>query len=190
QHLAEVAAGYGVYHGLSLEGISAEPKGKDTPNVNYGDSYHLTVLGPLGSREPLDFAAYTLETQEEDGSYEEFLQAMEEDFNLGRWPEGFAEGSTNRELTQEEMQSIWGGQLPWQENLPLPGWAVFDPSGDLEGVYLYGADENSQEIGSRFLVVLRPGPLDWEALRRRELSYDIIQKPNNQVNGQDVYAVT
>lgn len=48
QHLAEVAAGYGVYHGLSLEDISAEPKGKDTPNVNYGDSYHLTVLGPLG----------------------------------------------------------------------------------------------------------------------------------------------
>lgn len=190
QHLAEVAAGYGVYHGLSLEGISAEPKGKDTPNVNYGDSYHLTVLGPLGSRAPLDFAPYTVETQEEYGSYEEFLQAMEEDFNLGRWPEGFAEGSTNRELTQEEMQSIWGGQLPWQENLPLAGWAVFDPSGDLEGVYLYGADEGSQEIGSRFLVVLRPGPLDWEALRRRELSYDIIQKPNNQVNGQDVYAVT
>lgn len=190
QHLAEVAAGYGVYHGLSLEDISAEPKGKDTPNVNYGDSYHLTVLGPLGSRAPLDFAAYTVETQEEYGSYEEFLQAMEEDFNLGRWPEGFAEGSTNRELTQEEMQSIWGGQLPWQENLPLAGWAVFDPSGDLEGVYLYGADEGSQEIGSRFLVVLRPGPLDWEALRRRELSYDIIQKPNNQVNGQDVYAVT
>lgn len=190
QHLAEVAAGYGVYHGLSLEGISAEPKGNDTPNVNYGDSYHLTVLGPLGSRAPLDFAAYTVETQEEYGSYEEFLQAMEEDFNLGRWPEGFAEGSTNQELTQEEMQSIWGGQLPWQENLPLAGWAVFDPSGDLEGVYLYGADEGSQEIGSRFLVVLRPGPLDWEALRRRELSYDIIQKPNNQVNGQDVYAVT
>lgn len=190
QRLAEVAAGYGVHYGLSLEGLSAEPKGKDAPNVNYGDSYHLTVLGPLGSRAPLDFAAYTVETQEEYGSYEEFLQAMEEDFNLGRWPEGFAEGSTNRELTQEEMQSIWGGQLPWQENLPLAGWAVFDPSGDLEGVYLYGADENSQEIGSRFLVVLRPGPLDWEALRRRELSYDIIQEPNNQVNGQDVYAVT
>lgn len=190
QRLAEVAAGYGVHYGLSLEGLSAEPKGSDAPNVNYGDSYHLTVLGPLGSRAPLDFAAYTVETQEEYGSYEEFLQAMEEDFNLGRWPEGFAEGSTNRELTQEEMQSIWGGQLPWQENLPLAGWAVFDPSGDLEGVYLYGADEGSQEIGSRFLVVLRPGPLDWEALRRRELSYDIIQKPNNQVNGQDVYAVT
>lgn len=190
QRLAEVAAGYGVHYGLSLEGLSAEPKGKDTPNVNYGDSYHLTVLGPLGSRAPLDFAPYTVETQEEYGSYEEFLQAMEEDFNLGRWPEGFAEGSTNRELTQEEMQSIWGGQLPWQENLPLAGWAVFDPSGDLEGVYLYGADEGSQEIGSRFLVVLRPGPLDWEALRRRELSYDIIQEPNNQVNDQDVYAVT
>lgn len=190
QRLAEVAAGYGVHYGLSLEGLSAEPKGKDTPNVNYGDSYHLTVLGPLGSRAPLDFATYTVETQEEYGSYEEFLQAMEEDFNLGRWPEGFAEGSTNRELTQEEMQSIWGGQLPWQENLPLAGWAVFDPSGDLEGVYLYGADEGSQEIGSRFLVVLRPGPLDWEALRRRELSYDIIQEPNNQVNGQNVYAVT
>ena len=190
QRLAEVAAGYGVHYGLSLEGLSAEPKGKDAPNVNYGDSYHLTVLGPLGSRAPLDFAAYTVETQEEYGSYEEFLQAMEEDFNLGRWPEGFAEGSTNRELTQEEMQSIWGGQLPWQENLPLAGWAVFDPAGDLEGVYLYGADEGSQEIGSRFLVTLQPGPLDWEALRRRELSYDIIQKPNNQVNGQDVYAVT
>lgn len=190
QHLAEVAAGYGVYHGLSLEGISAEPKGSDAPNVNYGDSYHLTVLGPLGSRAPLDFAPYTVETQEEYGSYEEFLQAMEEDFNLGRWPEGFAEGSTNRELTQEEMQSIWGGQLPWQENLPLAGWAVFDPAGDLEGVYLYGADEGSQEIGSRFLVTLQPGPLDWEALRRRELSYDIIQEPNNQVNGQNAYAVT
>lgn len=190
QRLAEVAAGYGVHYGLSLEGLSAEPKGKDAPNVNYGDSYHLTVLGPLGSRAPLDFAAYTVETQEEYGSYEEFLQAMEEDFNLGRWPEGFAEGSTNRELTQEEMQSIWGGQLPWQENLPLAGWAVFDPAGDLEGVYLYGADEGSQEIGSRFLVTLQPGPLDWEALRLRELSYDIIQEPNNQVNDQDVYAVT
>lgn len=39
QRLAEVAAGYGVHYGLSLEGLSAEPKGKDTPNVNYGDSY-------------------------------------------------------------------------------------------------------------------------------------------------------
>ena len=47
QRLAEVAAGYGVHYGLRPEGLSAEPKGKDTPNVNYGDSYHLTVLGPL-----------------------------------------------------------------------------------------------------------------------------------------------
>lgn len=189
EHLAEVAAGYGVHYGLSLEGLSAEPKGKDTPNVNYGDSYHLTVLGPLGSRAPLDFATYTVETQEEYGSYEEFLQAMEEDFNLGRWPEGFAEGSTNRELTQEEMQSIWGGQLPWDEGIPVTGWAVYSPEGNLEYVSLSSYQDN-QGIGSWFTMRLQPGPLDWETQRLQELSYDIIQEPNNQVNGQDVYAVT
>ncbi|MFR8126098.1 MAG: hypothetical protein ACLU8J_04065 [Acutalibacter sp.] len=104
---------------------------------------------------------------------------MEEDFNLGRWPEGFAEGSTNRELTQEEMQSIWGGQLPWQENLPLAGWAVFDPSGDLEGVYLYGADEGSQEIGSRFLVVCGPAPWTGKPAPAGT-GADIIQSPTTR----------
>ena len=189
EHLAEVAAGYGVHYGLSLEGIGVEPLGDDTPNVNYGDSYHLIVLGPLGSPAPLEFATYTVETQEEYGSYEEFLQAMEEDFNLGRWPEGFAEGSTNRELTQEEMQSIWGGQLPWDEGIPVTGWAVYSPEGNLEYVSLSSYQDN-QGIGSWFTMRLQPGPLDWETQRLQELSYDIIQEPNNQVNGQDVYAVT
>lgn len=189
EHLAEVAAGYGVHYGLSLEGIGVEPLGDDTPNVNYGDSYHLVVLGPLGSPAPLEFAPYSSISLEDYSSPEEFTQVLNSDFLQESIPELPDEDSTERELTQEEIRSIWGGQLPWDEGIPVTGWAVYSPEGNLEYVSLSSYQDN-QGIGSWFTMRLQPGPLNWEALRLQELSYDIIQEPNNQVNGQDVYAVT
>lgn len=189
QHLAEVAAGYGVHYGLSLEGIGVEPLGDDTPNVNYGDSYHLIVLGPLGSPAPLEFAPYSSISLEDYSSPEEFTQVLNSDFLQESIPELPDEDSTERELTQEEIRSIWGGQLPWNEGIPVTGWAVYSPEGNLEYVSLSSYQDN-QGIGSWFTMRLQPGPLDWETQRLQELSYDIIQEPNNQVNGQDVYAVT
>lgn len=189
EHLAEVAAGYGVHYGLSLEGIGVEPLGDDTPNVNYGDSYHLIVLGPLGSPAPLEFAPYSSISLEDYSSPEEFTQVLNSDFLQESIPELPDEDSTERELTQEEIRSIWGGQLPWDEGIPVTGWAVYSPEGNLEYVSLSSYQDN-QGIGSWFTMRLQPGPLNWEALRLQELSYDIIQEPNNQVNGQDVYAVT
>lgn len=189
EHLAEVAAGYGVHYGLSLEGIGVEPLGDDTPNVNYGDSYHLIVLGPLGSSAPLEFAPYSSISLEDYSSPEEFTQVLNSDFLQESMPELPDEDSTERELTQEEIRSIWGGQLPWNEGIPVTGWAVYSPEGNLEYVSLSSYQDN-QGIGSWFTMRLQPGPLDWETQRLQELSYDIIQEPNNQVNGQDVYAVT
>ena len=189
EHLAEVAAGYGVHYGLSLEGIGVEPLGDDTPNVNYGDSYHLIVLGPLGSPAPLEFAPYSSISLEDYSSPEEFTQVLNSDFLQESMPELPDEDSTERELTQEEIRSIWGGQLPWDEGIPVTGWAVYSPEGNLEYVSLSSYQDN-QGIGSWFTMRLQPGPLDWETQRLQELSYDIIQEPNNQVNGQDVYAVT
>ena len=189
EHLAEVAAGYGVHYGLSLEGIGVEPLGDDTPNVNYGDSYHLIVLGPLGSPAPLEFAPYSSISLEDYSSPEEFTQVLNSDFLQESMPELPDEDSTERELTQEEIRSIWGGQLPWNEGIPVTGWAVYSPEGNLEYVSLSSYQDN-QGIGSWFTMRLQPGPLDWETQRLQELSYDIIQEPNNQVNGQDVYAVT
>lgn len=189
EHLAEVAAGYGVHYGLSLEGIGVEPLGDDTSNVNYGDSYHLIVLGPLGSPAPLEFAPYSSISLEDYSSPEEFTQVLNSDFLQESIPELPDEDSTERELTQEEIRSIWGGQLPWDEGIPVTGWAVYSPEGNLEYVSLSSYQDN-QGIGSWFTMRLQPGPLDWETQRLQELSYDIIQEPNNQVNGQDVYAVT
>lgn len=189
EHLAEVAAGYGVHYGLSLERIGVEPLGDDTPNVNYGDSYHLIVLGPLGSPAPLEFAPYSSINLEDYSSPEEFTQVLNSDFLQESMPELPDEDSTERELTQEEIRSIWGGQLPWDEGIPVTGWAVYSPEGNLEYVSLSSYQDN-QGIGSWFTMRLQPGPLDWETQRLQELSYDIIQEPNNQVNGQDVYAVT
>lgn len=189
EHLAEVAAGYGVHYGLSLEGIGVEPLGDDTPNVNYGDSYHLIVLGPLGSPAPLEFAPYSSISLEDYSSPEEFTQVLNSDFLQESMAELPDEDSTERELTQEEIRSIWGGQLPWDEGIPVTGWAVYSPEGNLEYVSLSSYQDN-QGIGSWFTMRLQPGPLDWETQRLQELSYDIIQEPNNQVNGQDVYAVT
>ena len=105
EHLAEVAAGYGVHYGLSLEGIGVEPLGDDTPNVNYGDSYHLIVLGPLGSQAPLEFAPYSSLSLEDYSSPEEFTQVLNSDFLQESMAELPDEDSTARELTQEEIAS-------------------------------------------------------------------------------------
>ena len=131
EHLAEVAAGYGVHYGLSLEGIGVEPLGDDTPNVNYGDSYHLIVLGPPGSPAPLEFAPYSSISLEDYSSPEEFTQVLNSDFLQESMAELPDEDSTERELTQEEIRSIWGGQLPWDEGIPVTGWAVYSPEGNL-----------------------------------------------------------
>lgn len=188
--LATLAANQAVYEGISIDQLQVEPTGNDRPNVNYGDSYHLIMLGPQGTSAPLDFAPYTVETPEDYGSYEEFLEATRSDFPQANETGNIPEGTTSEKLTNEEIASIWGGNLPWDESIPLQGWAIYDRDGHLEGVYIYGGvDQENQAIESEFLVTLKPGPLDWDAICAKELSYDIITEPNNRVAEQDVYAV-
>ena len=147
QHLAEVAAGYGVYHGLSLEGISAEPKGKDTPNVNYGDSYHLTVLGPLDIPQEESTSSQTesagsseIESQIDSSAVrQEPAASPTVDLSFTSRPEGdntfsdvwntFTElylepqdlaphgAKSDYTLSEEELASIWGGAVPWRDML-------------------------------------------------------------------------
>ena len=147
QHLAEVAAGYGVYHGLSLEGISAEPKGKDTPNVNYGDSYHLTVLGPLDIPQEESSSSQTesavsseIESQIDSSAVrQEPAASPTVDLSFTSRPEGdntfsdvwntFTElylepqdlaphgAKLDYTLSEEEVASIWGGAVPWRDML-------------------------------------------------------------------------
>ena len=147
QHLAEVAAGYGVYHGLSLEGISAEPKGKDTPNVNYGDSYHLTVLGPLDipqeestSSQAESAVSSEIESQIDSSAVrQEPAASPTVDLSFTSRPEGdntfsdvwntFTElylepqdlaphgAKLDYTLSEEEVASIWGGAVPWRDML-------------------------------------------------------------------------
>lgn len=147
QHLAEVAAGYGVYHGLSLEGISAEPKGKDTPNVNYGDSYHLTVLGPLDIPQEESTSSQTesavsseIESQIDSSAVrQEPAASPTVDLSFTSRPEGdstfsdvwntFTElylepqdlaphgAKLDYTLSEEELASIWGGAVPWRDML-------------------------------------------------------------------------
>lgn len=147
QHLAEVAAGYGVYHGLSLEDISAEPKGKDTPNVNYGDSYHLTVLGPLDIPQEESSSSQTesavsseIESQIDSSAVrQEPAASPTVDLSFTSRPEGdntfsdvwntFTElylepqdlaphgAKLDYTLSEEEVASIWGGAVPWRDML-------------------------------------------------------------------------
>lgn len=147
QHLAEVAAGYGVYHSLSLEGLSAEPKGKDTPNVNYGDSYHLTVLGPLDipqeestSSQAESAVSSEIESQIDSSAVrQEPAASPTVDLSFTSRPEGdntfsdvwntFTElylepqdqaphgAKLDYTLSEEEVASIWGGAVPWRDML-------------------------------------------------------------------------
>lgn len=191
EKLAETAVGWGISQPMEIDQISAEPLGNDTPNLSYGDSYHLIMLGPQGAPAPLEFAPYTVETQENYGSYEEFLEAIRSDFPKAIATGDIPEGTTSEELTKEELASIWGGKVPWDENIPIEGWANYDKDGHLEEIYIYGGtDQENQAIGSEFLVTLKLGSLDWDAICAKELSYDIITEPNNTVAGQNVYAVT
>ena len=191
EKLAETAVGWGISQPMEIDQISAEPLGNDTPNLSYGDSYHLIMLGPQGTSAPLDFAPYTVETQENYGSYEEFLEATRSDFPQANETGNIPEGTTSEKLTWEEIASIWDGNLPWDEDIPVEGWANYNKDGHLEAIYIYGGtDQENQAIGSEFLVTLKPGPLDWDAICAKELSYDIITEPNNTVAGQSVYAVT
>lgn len=189
--LAETAVGWGISQPMEIDQISAEPLGDDTPNLSYGDSYHLIMLGPQGTPAPLDFAPYTVETQENYGSYEEFLEATRSDFPQANETGNIPEGTTSEKLTWEEIASIWDGNLPWDEDIPVEGWANYNKDGHLDGIYIYGSiDQKNQAIESEFLITLKPGPLDWDAICAKELSYDIITEPNNTVAGQSVYAVT
>lgn len=189
--LATLAANQAVYEGISVDQLQMEPTGNDRPNVNFGDSYHLIMLGPQGTSAPLTFAPYTVETQESYGSYEEFLEAVRSDFPKAYETGSLPEGTTSEELTWEEIASIWDGNLPWDEDIPVEGWANYDKDGRLNGIYIYGGqDTECNAIGSQFLVKLTVGDLDWDAICDKELSYDIITEPNNRVAGQDVYAVT
>lgn len=147
QHLAEVAAGYGVYHGLSLEGISAGPKGSDAPNVNYGDSYHLTVLGPLdipqeesSSSQSESVVSSEIESQIDSSAVrQEPATSPTVDLSFTSRPEGdstfsdvwntFTElylepqdlaphgAKSDYTLSEEEVASIWGGAVPWRDML-------------------------------------------------------------------------
>lgn len=191
EKLAETAVGLGISQSMEIDQISAEPLGDDTPNLSYGDSYHLIMLGPQGAPAPLDFAPYTVETQENYGSYEEFLEAIRSNFPEALETGEVPEGTTSEKLTNEEIASIWDGKVPWDEDIPVEGWANYDKDGHLEAIYIYGGtDQENQAIGSEFLVTLKLGSLDWDAICAKELSYDIITEPNNTVAGQSVYAVT
>ncbi len=191
EKLAETAVGLGISQSMEIDQISAEPLGDDTPNLSYGDSYHLIMLGPQGAPAPLDFAPYTVETQENYGSYEEFLEAIRSNFPEALETGEVPEGTTSEKLTNEEIASIWDGKVPWDEDIPVEGWANYDKDGHLEEIYIYGGtDQENQAIGSEFLVTLKLGSLDWDAICAKELSYDIITEPNNTVAGQSVYAVT
>ena len=191
EKLAETAVGWGISQPMEIDQISAEPLGDDTPNLSYGDSYHLIMLGPQGTPAPLDFAPYTVETQENYGSYEEFLEAIRSNFPEALETGEVPEGTTSEKLTNEEIASIWGGKVPWDEDIPVEGWANYDKDGHLDGIYIYGSiDQKNQAIENEFLITLKPGPLDWDAICAKELSYDIITEPNNTVAGQSVYAVT
>ena len=77
----------------------------------------------------------TVETQEEYGSYEEFLQAMEEDFNLGRWPEGFAELYQPGADPGGDAVHL-GGQLPGRKTSPWPDGLCSIPPGLGRGISL------------------------------------------------------
>ena len=147
QRLAEVAAGYGVHYGLSLEGLSAEPKGNDTPNVNYGDSYHLTVLGPLDipQEEPSSSQTESAVSSEIESQIDSSAVRQEPaasptvDLSFTSRPEGdstfsdvwntFTElylelqdqaphgAKSDYTLSEEEVASIWGGAVPWRDML-------------------------------------------------------------------------
>lgn len=203
ERLAEEAAGYAIAYGVETGGIGGEPLGDDTPNVNWGGSAHMTVLGPGGASVPLTFAPYTGNTATQYESAEAFAEFLEAVESL---QPPYPEGSSSRELTREEIASIWDGRLPWEdvgslwssqvdgfweEDMPVLGLAVYGPEGDLAGVCLYGGtDRENGTVGDQFLVTLLPGELDWDAVAIREQSLDILQAPNNTVNGTEVYAVS
>ena len=136
-----------MYHDLSLEGISAEPKGKDTPNVNYGDSYHLTVLGPLDIPQEESSSSQTesavsseIESQIDSSAVrQEPAASPTVDLSFTSRPEGdntfsdvwntFTElylepqdlaphgAKLDYTLSEEEVASIWGGAVPWRDML-------------------------------------------------------------------------
>lgn len=211
QHLAEVAAGYGVYHGLSLEDISAEPKGKDTPNVNYGDSYHLTVLGPLGIPQEESSASSQAESAvsseiEENESTEGGLNYLDVSFNTSEYIpymeeqtqlyQHYAEAeqrgetwSVSRGLEEDELNFLLDQDfLPNQEDFAiLEGGATLDWMEEPLWVELSGfPTQETRSTGiSAFTLYLAKG--DIPVSRAKYLS-TLFPEPNNTLEGVDIYA--
>ena len=211
QHLAEVAAGYGVYHGLSLEGISAEPKGKDTPNVNYGDSYHLTVLAPLDIPQEESSASSQSESAvpseiEENESTEGGLNYLDVSFNTSEYIpymeeqtqlyQHYAEAeqrgetwSVSRGLEEDELNFLLDQDfLPNQEDFAiLEGGATLDWMEEPLWVELSGSPtQETRSTGiSAFTLYLAKG--DIPVSRAKYLS-TLFPEPNNTLEGVDIYA--
>lgn len=211
QHLAEVAAGYGVYHGLSLEGISAEPKGNDTPNVNYGDSYHLTVLGPLDIPQEESSASSQAESAvsseiEENESTEGGLNYLDVSFNTSEYIpymedqtqlyQHYAEAeqrgetwSVSRGLEEDELNFLLDQDfLPNQEDFAiLEGGATLDWMEEPLWVELSGfpTQETRSSGISAFTLYLSKG--DVPVSEAKYLS-TLFPEPNNTLEGVDIYA--
>ena len=210
QHLAEVAAGYGVYHGLSLEGISAEPKGKDTPNVNYGDSYHLTVLAPLDipqeeSTSSQTESAVSSEIEENESTEgglnyldvsfntSEYIPYMEEQTQLYQhYAEAEQRGETwsvSRGLEEDELNFLLDQDfLPNQEDFAiLEGGATLDWMEEPLWVELSGFPTQATRSSgiSAFTLYLSKG--DVPVSEAKYLS-TLFPEPNNTLEGVDIYA--
>ena len=210
QHLAEVAAGYGVYHGLSLEGISAEPKGKDTPNVNYGDSYHLTVLAPLDIPQEESSSSQTESAVpseiEENESSEGGLNYLDVSFNTSEYItymneqthlyQHYAEAEQrgepwlgSRGLEEDELNFLLNQDfLPNQEDFAiLEGGATLDWMEEPLWVELSGfPTQETRSTGiNAFTLYLAEG--DIPVARAKYLS-TLFPEPNNTLEGVDIYA--
>ena len=210
QHLAEVAAGYGVYHGLSLEGISAEPKGKDTPNVNYGDSYHLTVLAPLDIPQEESSSSQTESAVpseiEENESSEGGLNYLDVSFNTSEYItymneqthlyQHYAEAEQrgepwlgSRGLEEDELNFLLNQDfLPNQEDFAiLEGGATLDWMEEPLWVELSGfPTQETRSTGiNAFTLYLAEG--DIPVARAKYLS-PLFPEPNNTLEGVDIYA--
>lgn len=181
EHLAELAAGYGIYYNMGLDEISVEPMGDDTPNVNYGDSYHLIVLEPQAK----DDAQSQGEAPTSTDAARKIVFAKNEtdSMRFTSWAVG-GEEDVLRELTQEEISSLTQQpSLAWAADYRLYGEATISPAGDVVRLHLMGDDKESErEI---FSLYLQPG--DLPSCQAQDVVF-FLEEANNHIDGTDIWA--